>query len=65
LKEEYTIDKLIKCFDEQFRQYVKEEAQRDIAYPDRIKYDFCICAALLSMCKEIRDIKDRLDFMDL
>jgi hypothetical protein len=67
LKEDYTIDELIETFQIHMKEYIKQEAEFDKKYPDREKFggDFCICAALLSMCKEINTIKDRLDFMDL
>lgn len=56
MKEDYTIDELIEAFQIHMKEYKKWEKDLDEKYPDREKFggDFCISAALLTLCKYIK-----------
>jgi hypothetical protein len=55
----YTIDELIQIFQTHSEKYWKEELERKERFLDSADYSngFCICDALLSMCKKMKKME--------
>ena len=66
MKEDYTIDELVNVFEKHLVGYIKQEARLDEKDPNRVKYydDFCLSAALLSICKHIEKLDKRIKSKD-